>query len=196
MDVLKSFVKKQSGGLKMRKTLWFVLIILLISVPVCSMEKHAAVLTGIATDVIEGDILILTTTDDWYLVDMYGITVPDITIMTLNGRNILLSEDFAPQSYMYFSKRILGQVVDVDIIDLIDMRKNHIALRGVIYDKYGMNINLEILRSGLAWINREELREKDLKEFQLSEDFARNNKVGVWGGDGILVDIRRKYLCD
>lgn len=131
-------------------------ICLLISFP-------ALALTGKVVSVTDGDtIRILDETNTQYRIRFASIDAPE------------KKQDFGVQAKQRLSDLIYGKVVNVDV-DAVDRYGRSV---GVVF--YGdININEEMIRSGLAWVYVDYLNKRDNYYIKIQEQ-AKKNKIGLW----------------
>lgn len=108
-----------------------------------------------------GTITLLDSTNRQIRVRLYGIDCPE------NG------QDFANVAKKLTSNLCFSKIVTVDVKD-IDRYGRTV---GIVWVSDSTNVNLELLREGLAWHYK--YFDKS-EEFAQAEQIARKNKKGLW----------------
>jgi len=130
-------------------------------------ERIPRTIEGQIVGITDGDtVKVLTAEKRLYIIRLAGIDAPEH------------NQDFGNRSKEYLSSLIYGQTVRIDATKI---------------DKYGRtlgqiyfgakDINLEIVKAGLAWHYKKyevEQTEKDRKLYADAEIQARKQKVGIW----------------
>ena len=137
---------------------YFIIVFFLLPLYLISQTKKGKVVR-----VADGDtITILDSTNTQLRVRLYGVDAPE------------KGQDFSNVAKQFISDLCFSKIVSIDIKD-IDRYGRTV---GIVWTADSTNLNLELLRSGLAW---------HYKIFDNSDDFAqaehlaRINKVGLWG---------------
>jgi endonuclease YncB( thermonuclease family) len=121
---------------------------------------HAAVVTGRVISVIDGDTLVIRTPGRDQRLDLAEIAAP-----------------VAAQPYGAAAKKALAALVQEQEIqvDLPEQGENVPVRRSVQHN--GRNVSAELLRRGLAWVDRKNVSERRLFTFEAQ---ARIAKIGLW----------------
>ncbi|TJZ63317.1 nuclease [Sphingobacterium olei] len=119
-------------------------------------------LKGKVIRVSDGDtIALLDSTKTQVRIRLYGIDCPE------NG------QDFANVAKRFTSDLCFSEIVTVDVKD-IDRYGRTV---GIVWTSDSINVNLELLREGLAWHYKHFDKSE---EFEQAEHLARQNKKGLW----------------
>ncbi|NJI71956.1 thermonuclease family protein [Sphingobacterium kitahiroshimense] len=136
---------------------YFIIVFFLLPLYLISQTRKGKVVR-----VADGDtITILDSTNTQLRVRLYGVDAPE------------KGQDFSNVAKQFISDLCFSKIVSIDIKD-IDRYGRTV---GIVWTADSTNLNLELLRSGLAW---------HYKIFDNSDDFAqaehlaRINKVGLW----------------
>ena len=125
------------------------------------MRHLAASLTGRVTRVADGDTLtILDAANAQHKIRFHGIDAPE------------KSQAFGQKSKLHLSSLVFGKDVRVKY----KSRDKYGRILGTIYVD-GLDINLEMLRAGLAWHYK---RFDSTPAYAAAEMEARQNRLGLW----------------
>lgn len=117
---------------------------------------------GKVVRIADGDtITLLDSSNTQIKVRLYGIDCPE------------KGQDFANVAKLFTSDLCFSNDVTIDVKD-IDRYGRTV---GIIWTKDSINVNLELLKSGLAWHYK--MFDKS-EEFAQAEHLARVNKIGLW----------------
>jgi len=94
------------------------------------------------------------------------------------------------QPYGEIAKKHLTGLIHTKVVDIISYGfDQHNRLLGVVYFE-GRNINLEMVKAGLAEVCRHKIREFDLMPYLQSEQVARTTQRGMWSISNIYISPR------
>ncbi|MDH4317725.1 MAG: thermonuclease family protein [Desulfobulbaceae bacterium] len=127
-------------------------------------EKHfsaddIAVITGIIT----GDTFKARMKQGEIEISLYGIEVPEPT------------QNLGKETAQALKETLLGEKVILRELDFTELNK---ARAVVMLD--GLNINLELVKLGYAWVYSKTCRQDFCDEWILNQRQARKNKEGLW----------------
>ena len=141
--------------------------LLVFSVPSCASPRTVE---GKVTRVADGDTLTLVTREGTTLkVRLYGIDTPEIRHERLPG------QPYGKEAKAALTALVLGRRVTVEIVD-IDTHKRMVG----IVRRSGEDINLAMIRSGVAWAYRRYLSAPYASEYIAAEKEARSRRLGLW----------------
>ena len=127
-----------------------------------SINSFCQLIKGKVVRIADGDtITILDSTKTQYRVRLYGIDCPE------NG------QDFANVAKQFTSDLCFSKIVTVDVKDT----DRYGRTVGVVWTSDSINVNLALLKSGLAWHYK--MFDKS-KEFAQAEHLAKLFKYGLW----------------
>lgn len=156
---------------------WIILVILSI---LSITSVYAATIRTVEATIIkvsDGDTVQAVTPEGTKLkVRLYGIDAPEAEKGNKKTGKISKHEEpFGKEAKHYLSSMIFKKNVRIDIIDIDRYRR----MVGVIWlgDK---NVNLEMIRAGMAEAYREYLREPYRKQFIQAEKEAKAIGKGIW----------------
>jgi endonuclease YncB( thermonuclease family) len=128
---------------------------------------------GTVTRVSDGDTLILVTGEGTKLkVRLYGIDAPEVRHEKIPG------QPFGKEARTALKALALGRKVTLEILDI----DTHRRMVGIVR-KSGVDINREMVRSGLAWAYRRYLSAPYASEYIAAEKEARGRRLGLWKQD-------------
>lgn len=132
---------------------------------------------GTVVKVIDGDTIKVETPEGTKLkVRLYGIDAPETEKYNRKTGNISKpGQPFGEEAYRALQSKVLDKKIRLDVID-IDKYKRTV---GIIYLD-SRNINLELIKEGLAWAYKEYLGRPYASEFLDAEREARDKKLGLW----------------
>ncbi|MGA7105432.1 MAG: thermonuclease family protein [Candidatus Deferrimicrobiaceae bacterium] len=137
------------------------------SVPSCTSPRTV---DGEVTRAIDGDTLTLTTREGTKLrVRLYGIDAPEVRHEELAG------QPYGKEARSALAALALGRKVTVEIVDIDAYRRTV----GIVH-RSGVNINLEMVRSGYAWAYRRYLSAPYASRYLDAEREARGKRLGLW----------------
>ncbi len=137
------------------------------SVPSCASSRTVE---GEVTRVIDGDTVTLTTREGTKLrVRLYGIDAPEVRHEKIAG------QPFGNEARSALKALVLGRGVTVEIVDI----DAHRRMVGIVH-RSGMDINLEMVRSGYAWAYRRYLSAPYASRYLDAEREARGKRLGLW----------------
>ena len=138
------------------RTLWLLLLLLACNTNDTQIQNCKVI--GIA----DGDTFtVLTTANQQMRIRLYGIDSPE------------KAQDFGTVARQKLSDLIYGQMVRIDKKD-VDRYGRTVA---IVYNNKGLNINEEMLRSGLAWHYKEYDQNPAWDDLMLD---AQHDKLGLW----------------
>ncbi len=127
----------------------------------------ADTLTGRVVKVTDGDTVhVLDSAEDRHKIRLQGIDAPE------------KKQAFGTRSKEHLSHLVAGQTVEVDW----NKRDRYKRIVGKIVHQ-GQDINLEMVRAGMAWWYRKYAREQnpgDRVLYEAAEKDARENRRGLW----------------
>lgn len=137
------------------------------SVPSCASPRTAE---GEVTRVIDGDTVTLTTREGTKLrVRLYGIDAPEVRHEERPG------QPYGKEARAALAALVLGGSVTVEIVDI----DAHRRMVGIVH-RSGVDINLEMVRSGYAWAYRRYLSAPYASRYLDAEKKARGQRLGLW----------------
>ncbi len=143
------------------------LALLVCSTPSCATPRTVE---GEVTRVADGDTLTLVTREGTKLkVRLYGIDAPEIRHKEVPG------QPYGREAKDALTELALGRRVTVEIVD-IDTHKRMVG----IVRRSGEDINLAMVRSGVAWAYRRYLSAPYASEYIAAEKEARSRRLGLW----------------
>ena len=137
------------------------------SVPSCASPRTVE---GEVTRVIDGDTITLATREGTKLrVRLYGIDAPEVRHEERPG------QPYGNEARAALKGLALGRRVTVEIVDT----DAHRRMVGIVY-RSGMDINLEMVRTGYAWAYRRYLSAPYASRYLDAEREARGKRLGLW----------------
>tara|TARA_R110002096_G_scaffold11515_8_gene42368 strand:+ start:8873 stop:9868 length:996 start_codon:yes stop_codon:yes gene_type:complete len=134
------------------------------------MEQHkSGILTGKVIRILDGDTIdILTSENRAIRIRLHGIDAPE------------KAQPFCAQSREMLKKLVLGKTVTVHRYG-----RSFYRITGTVYlpDPEGMNVNLEMIKAGLAWHSANYFVSDGYTEAENNAKTA-NPKKGLWAGVG------------
>lgn len=128
------------------------------------------VVEGEVSRVFDGDTVTLTTREGTKLrVRLYGIDAPEVRHEEMAG------QPYGKAAKEALSELALGRSVTVEIVD-IDVHRRMVG----IVRRSGVDINLEMVRSGYAWAYRRYLSSPYASRYLDAEKEARGKRLGLW----------------
>jgi len=128
---------------------------------------HSDLLHGKAVRIIDGDtIVLLDQNNKQHKIRLQGIDAPE--------RN----QVFGKKSKTFLSNSIAGKNVDIEFIKKDQYGR---IIGKIIFNT--IDVNLELVRAGLAWHYKKYQREQnpeDRSSYSHAEIFARENSLGLW----------------
>ena len=141
--------------------------------------SHAVIriVTGTVTKVSDGDSIQITTAEQSKLkVRLYGIDAPETPkISHRTGQVSKPGQPHGEESWKALENRIMGKQVRMEILDIDKYRR----MVGIVWLD-DQNINLEMVREGLAEAFIEYLKPPYRTRFLDAEREARSARRGVW----------------
>ncbi len=140
-------------------------------------KEPISTLEGTITAVSDGDTVKLETADGTRLrIRLYGIDAPETEkINRRTGRISKPGQPYGEESKKALEKMIYGERVRVDIID-VDRYRRMVSIIWL----SGKNVNLEMLKLGMAEAYRQYLREPYRLQFIEAERKAKDVRLGIW----------------
>jgi endonuclease YncB( thermonuclease family) len=139
----------------------------LVSVSSCATPRKVE---GTVTRVTDGDTLILVTGEGTKLkVRLYGIDAPEIRHERVPG------QPFGREAKDALTELALGRKVTLEIVDI----DTHRRMVGIVRIS-GVDINQEMIGSGLAWAYRRYLSAPYASVYIAAEKEARSRRLGLW----------------
>ena len=156
-------------------TFIFFLIFSLQQATIASTYEPMLTVSGRVTKVFDGDTIQVVTLGYTRLrVRLYGIDAPEVAIRS--GKVIVPGQPFGSEAKSYLSSLILGKTVRLDIIETDRYRRTV----SVVWLN-GRNINLEMVKTGMAEAYVEHLRVQPYRhEFIQADIEATKKKTGIW----------------
>ena len=152
---------------------------LIITALLATISLYAADIKGKVVGVADGDtITVLNTAKKQYKIRLLGIDAPES------------KQDFGTKSKQYLSSLVFGKEVTVKSTGT-DRYKRHL---GTVFIG-NININLEMVKKGLAWHYKYYSDDKELANAELQ---ARASKVGLWSHTSQIApwDYRKGVRAD
>ena len=118
-------------------------------------------LTGTVVQVHDGDTLVLKNGDNYTKIRLYGIDCPE------------LKQEMGEDAKIFTVSLCLGKDVKVQTGKSKDKYKREIGI--VVTDK--KNLNIELLKAGMAWHYKYYSKDKDYAD---AEQEAIRQKLGIW----------------
>jgi endonuclease YncB( thermonuclease family) len=144
-----------------------ILALLVCSLPSCATPRTVE---GTVTRVSDGDTLILVTGEGTKLkVRLYGIDAPEIRHERVPG------QPYGREARDALTELTLDRKVTLEIVD-IDTHKRMVGIVRI----SGVDINREMVRSGLAWAYRRYLSAPYASVYIAAEKEARGRRLGLW----------------
>jgi len=138
------------------------LLILVINLTAVAAAASDDLMTARVVGVADGDsITVLTPGDSPVVIQLYGIDCPET------------GQPFGESAKQFTSNQCFGKIILYRIVG-IDILERSIAL---VFLEDGKELNLEILKAGLAWHVERYANRQDYAE---AEEEARNTGVGLW----------------
>ncbi len=139
-------------------------LLILVSAPVTWGQK----ISGTATDVKKGDIIIILHKGNTLKINLYGITCPEVM------------EPYGRRAQQFTSQAVLNKSVIVDV----HKRQSDTEYTGVVSLPDGTVLNQQLLKKGLARWDRNNAPD-DIK-FQSFQSLAKGMKMGIWAHSSSL----------
>jgi micrococcal nuclease len=137
------------------------------SVPSCASPRTVE---GEVSRVIDGDTVALTTREGTKLrVRLYGIDAPEVRHEKMAG------QPYGKEAREALAALTLGRRVTVEIVD-IDVHGRTVG----IMHRSGVDISLEMVKSGYAWAYRRYLSAPYASRYLDAEREARRRRLGLW----------------
>jgi len=125
---------------------------------------------GEVSRVIDGDTVTLATREGTKLrVRLYGIDAPEVRHEKMAG------QPYGKEAKEALTALALGRRVTVEIVDI----DAHGRTVGIVH-RSGVDINLEMVRSGYAWAYRRYLSSPYASRYLDAEREARGRRLGLW----------------
>lgn len=152
-----------------RRSLFFpsFVAVLLFAVPSFAFPRSVE---GKVTKVVDGDTLTLATREGTRIkIRLYGIDAPEVRHEGMPG------QPYGEEAKTALKASALGKWVTVEIVDV----DTHGRVVGIVH-REGVDINREMVRSGLAWAYRRFLSAPYASGYIDGEQEARNRRLGLW----------------
>lgn len=136
--------------------------------------KPTRAIEGTVTRVSDGDTIIVTTADGTKVkVRLYGTDCPEI-----RHNKKLPGQPLGDEAKDFVTKLVLNKKVRLNVYN-ID-RYNRTVSIVYLLEPY-TNVNLELVKNGLAVVETQYLRKADKGPWTDVENSAKTAKVGIWG---------------
>lgn len=136
---------------------------LLTSAPVRAESKRPGKFSGKVSGVNSGHELIVQEADNTHKINLYGILSPS------------KGAPQAEKARLFLETIAFGRVVEVEIVSPSAPRRLYALVR-----MDGKNLNEEILREGLAWVNKKACFLDVCEKWEALQEEAKAAKKGVW----------------
>lgn len=137
-------------------------------------ESEIKLLVGKVTTVFDGDTLQFCpkvdeecTDDDLIEVDLWGVDAPELD---------LKKQFHAEEAKQYLESQVSDETVVLEVVSKDETNLQFVKV--FIVNHPHSNLNLHLLLEGKGWANVPE--ESDSKEYELAEEFARDQRKGLW----------------
>ncbi|MEM7827861.1 MAG: thermonuclease family protein [Candidatus Aenigmatarchaeota archaeon] len=139
--------------------------------PLTPLCQASHVIEGKVLQVKDGDTVVIAPAEGgaFFTCRLYGIDAPEIA----HGNKP--AQPYGVEAMRFLKRLVLGQMVEVDLTGSRTYNREVCIIR-----KDGLNINLEMVKSGYAWAYKRYLRSPYASEFLNAEDEARANRRGLW----------------
>lgn len=157
------------------------LFMLLIASPAIARDA-IRIVDGFVSKVSDGNNLTVVTKNREKLkVRMYGIDAPELDKIHRKTKRIVKpGQPFGIEAKSHLSSMVFGQDVRISIMD-IDTQKRMVAVVWVREKDFTKNVNVEMLKAGMAEAYTEYLVDEEYRSvFLLAEKEAREKKIGIW----------------
>jgi micrococcal nuclease len=126
------------------------------------------------THVVDGDTIDIQKGDQSYRVRLLGINTPE----TVDPRREV--ECYGKEASEYTKDEIDGAAVSIETDPSQDMYDKYGRLLAYVYNENAEMLNRKLLANGYAYEYTYNVPYKYQKEFKSLEEFARNQKRGLW----------------
>ena len=127
-----------------------------------SVAIYPNLTTGKVVRVIDGDSIHVKINDEQFLiVRLFGIDAPE------------LDQRFGQRSKKYLSTLILNQVIQLQFLEL----DNYGRRLAIIFNDEGLNINLDLIETGHAWVYQNYFADPKWLSLQRK---AKEGRKGLW----------------
>lgn len=134
------------------------------------------VVEGTVTRVADGDTLTIQDDNGTKLkIRLYGIDAPESEKVSKTGKVMKPGQPGGKEAHQVLVGKVMGKRVEVAIMG----SGNYKRLAGIVYWE-GLDINLEMVRSGWAWGYRQYLKSPYRSEYLSVEESARQSRLGLW----------------
>lgn len=137
---------------------------------------------GFVSKVSDGNNLtVVTKKREKLKVRMYGIDAPELDKINRKTKRITKpGQPFGIEAKSHLSSMVFGQDVRLSIMD-VDTQKRMVAIIWVRGKDFSKNVNVEMLKAGMAEAYTEYLIDEEYRTmFLKAEQEARDKKKGVW----------------
>jgi len=158
-----------------------ILFSLLVALPSIFAKEPIRTITGTVTKVSDGDTFTVHTSEETKLkIRLYGIDAPEVVRLNKQTGHISkLGQPMGEKARLYLLSKVLGKRVCLYVMD-IDRYRRLVCIVWL----GDTNINLEMIKTGMAEAYREYLKDQPYKkQFVQAEMEAKANKLGIWSGD-------------
>lgn len=137
-------------------------------------ESEVELLVGKVTTVLDGDTLQFCpkvddecTDDEVIEVDLWGVDAPELEEK---------SQFHAKEAKQYLAAQVSDETVILEVVARDETKRQFVKV--FIVNHPNSNLNLHLLLEGKGWAIISE--ESDSKEYELAEEFAREQRKGLW----------------
>jgi micrococcal nuclease len=155
----------------MRKTSVFVALILAFAISAFAQSKA---IEGTVTRVSDGDTIVVTTDNGTVVkVRLYGADCPEI-----RHNKKLVGQPLGDEATKFTTNMVLNKKVRLNVYSI---DKYHRTVSMVFTLPTMTNLNLELVKNGLAEVEQQYLKKVDTQHWEDVEKAAKDAKVGIWG---------------
>jgi endonuclease YncB( thermonuclease family) len=159
----------------MKNLALLVLFALLTTLPAFAKEP-IRILEGTVVKVADGDTCTVNSGGTKIRIRLYGIDAPETEKRNKRTDRISkLGQSYGKETYQALEKKISGQRVQLEIMD-IDRYRRMVAIIRL----GNREINREMVAEGFAWAYRQYLDRPYASEYIGLEDAARKQRLGLW----------------
>jgi endonuclease YncB( thermonuclease family) len=167
--------------LQIAMILQIILCMLLITSPAIARDA-IRIVDGFVSKVSDGNnVTVVTKNREKLKVRMYGIDAPELDKINRKTKRIIRpGQPFGIEAKSHLSSMVFGQDVRLAIMD-IDTQKRMVAVVWVREKDFSKNVNIEMLKAGMAEAYTEYLIDEQYRNvFLEAEKEAREKKIGIW----------------
>lgn len=154
----------------------FKILIIILLILLCTIFSKNLITNSVVINIIDGDTITVIQNKKKIKCRLAGIDAPE------------KSQSYGQMSKKNLSKLIYKKPVHINIIDT-DRYNRAVCW---ITTSYGLNVNLEQVKKGMAWVYR---RYTGYIELYRAEDKAKKEKRGLWSDNNPIAPwaYRKKY---